>query len=283
MIEAHFENHVADERQLFALGSNVHDAVSRRVAARHARGDACGDFHGPIERHDVVAVELHEPGSRLAQRGRHRFRHHRPAEIRVLPELHFRRGHVDTHVRAQLGLDAIHVQPADVIHVHVRDHDVGDRRQIDAGRFQAQHRATGTREVLETVAHARVDQDQAVAAAYQRDVQRPVEHVTLQETMVEPLVAVGFADVGGHGGGRQRQDAIADQHDVDVADAHGVAGRYEFAGIAFADVGGNRLHVAGCSAHFQESCGLRGASRVGCAVHEHGRGCRALRCARAFD
>jgi hypothetical protein len=33
------------------------------------------------------------------------------------------------HVRAQFGLDAIHVQAPDVIHVHMRNHDVGDRSQ----------------------------------------------------------------------------------------------------------------------------------------------------------
>ncbi|MNV50618.1 hypothetical protein D3C71_1426380 [compost metagenome] len=233
------------------------------MAAGHARGHACGNFHGLAELHDVLAVELHEPCRRLAQRGRHRFWHHRLAEVRILPELHFRGRHVDAHVRAQLGLDASHVQPADVIHVHMGNHDIGDRCEVDASRFQAQHRATGAREVFETVAHARIDQDQAVTAAHERDIQRPVEHVTLQEAIIEPFVAVRFAHVGGHRGSRQRQNAIADQQDIDVTHAHGVAGRHELAEAFLANVGDDRLHIMDCFAHFHSSWYLRGVSRTG--------------------
>ncbi len=253
MVEVDLEDRIAHEGQFFAAGCHVHHAVSRRVPPRHARRHALGHLHRLIELDDVFAVDLHEGRGRLAQGGRHGVRHHRLAEVRILPERHFPGRHVNAHVRAQPGLDAGNVQAADVVHVHVRDHDVGNRGQVDTGRFQAHHRAAGAREIFETVAHAGVDQDQPVAAAHQRDIQRPVEHVTLQETAVEPCVALGFADVGRHGGGGQRQHAVADQHDVELAHAHGVAGRHEFACLLPAEPGDDRPHIASCFAHFQSS------------------------------
>lgn len=45
----------------------------------------------------------------------------------------------------------------------------------------------------------------------ERDIQCPVEHVALQEATIEPFASVRFADVRGHGGEGQRQNAIADQ------------------------------------------------------------------------
>ncbi len=117
-----------------------------------------------------------------------------------------------------------------MVHVHVGDHDVGHRREGDTGGFQSVDQLPGPREAGKLLAQPAIDEDGLVAAARYGDVQRPIEHVRSQEHMVEPRRPSRRSDIGGHGLGRQGQDAVADDQDVDLADLERVARRNQLFG-----------------------------------------------------
>ena len=68
-------------------------------------------------------------------------------EIGRLPELDLGGRHVDPQVSTQPILHPVDEQSANMIHVHVGEHDVGYGRKIDAGGLQSLDQLPGARQV----------------------------------------------------------------------------------------------------------------------------------------
>ena len=81
----------------------------------------------------IVDPLLHEALGGRAKRVGEPLRHVGVGEIGRLPEFQLGDGDVDPEIRSQSLLHALDEQPADMVHVHVGQHDVGHGREIDAG------------------------------------------------------------------------------------------------------------------------------------------------------
>ena len=123
-------------------------------------------------------------------------------EIGLLPEFDLGGRHMDAQVRTQPFLHPFDQQPADVVHVHMGQHEVGDGAEIDAGGFQPFDQLARSRQVQVRVKpQSGIDKDGLFAAAHHHHVQRPVERVGRQEHIMQPFRPHGRIDiVGQHGG-----------------------------------------------------------------------------------
>jgi len=177
-----------------------------------------------------VAVDIHELPGRCPKHVRDRRGHVGAREIRRRPERDFGRADVDPHVGTQAVFHILDKQSADVVHVHVGDHHIGDGRQLDPGSLQAPRELPGTRETGELPAQSGVDQQRLLAAAHHQHVQRPIERIRAEVHILEPGGTGGRVGIGRHGRGRQRQHAIADHQHIDVANLERIARRHQLLG-----------------------------------------------------
>ncbi len=106
---------------------------------------------------------------------------------------------MDLDIGAKLILDTGDEQATNVIHVHVRQHNVGDRREIDAGTLHSFDQLSGSRQVQIGVgSQACIDEDGLAAATHHDGIERPIESVWRQEHVVHPGstgFGVGMADL----------------------------------------------------------------------------------------
>jgi hypothetical protein len=103
---------------------------------------------------------------------------------------------VDPQVRTQLLLHPVDEQPADVVHVQVGQHHVGQVRKIDAGGLQSMAQLPRLRQVRVQPGPG-VDEDSLAAAPHHDHVQRPIEHFRRQHQLVDhglPGSRVGGGD-----------------------------------------------------------------------------------------
>ena len=110
---------------------------------------------------------------------------------------------MDPQVWTQLVLHPVDEQPANVIHVHVGQHHVGDGSEIDAGGLEPVDHVTGLRQG-ELHPHPGVDQYGLAAATHHDHVQRPVERVRRQEIVFQPGRPDGRFGIVGQHRARQR-------------------------------------------------------------------------------
>ena len=93
---------------------------------------------------------------------------------------------MDSHVRPQPAPQPVGEQPANVVHVRVGEHHVGQGCGIDAGGHQSRSQPPGPREVRVLHSYSSVDEHGPAAATHHAHVQPTLEHVREQEYVFEP-------------------------------------------------------------------------------------------------
>ncbi len=75
-----------------------------------------------------------------------------------------------------------------MIHVHMRNHDIGYRSQINTGCGQPFHQLPCPGQVkIGVEPQSRIDENSLVAATHHHYIQRPVERILGQEHIVQPF------------------------------------------------------------------------------------------------
>ncbi len=82
-----------------------------------------------------------------------------------------------------------------MVHVQVRQDDVGHRTEIDVRGLQSLGQLAGPLEVRELPSNPSVEEDGPAAAAHHDRVQRPLEHVRRQKHVLHPVRPAGRIDV----------------------------------------------------------------------------------------
>ena len=224
LVETYGQDGVAGEREALAAGCQTDHAVPGSVAPgamdAHPRRDLMRLLEGP----QMAAIRLREPFGRGSQRVREARRHGGEGEIGCFPERDLGGRHVDPQVGPQPFLDPVDEESADMVHVHVRQHHVGHRCQIDSARFQTFDQLAGSRQIQVRIQpEPGIDEDGLPAAPHQNGIQRPVECVRRQEHVVQPCRPNRRVGIVSEHGRRKGQDPIADDQHVDLADAHRVS------------------------------------------------------------
>lgn len=99
------------------------------------------------ERPQLATILVQEPPGRTPQRVPEPLWHRDMREVGRPPERGLGGRQVDPQVGTQPVPDPVDQQPANMVHVQVGQHQVGHGGEIDAGRLQPLHRASGPRQV----------------------------------------------------------------------------------------------------------------------------------------
>lgn len=137
VVETDREDGVAGEGQPVAAGCQPDHAVARRVAAGAADDHPWRDLMFVLEQPQMAAIFLREAFCGGAERVGGALGHVDLAEVRRFPGLDLGGSDMDPQIRAQLLLDPFDQQPADMVHVHMRQHDIRDRCEVDTGSGKA--------------------------------------------------------------------------------------------------------------------------------------------------